>query len=324
MRSYVKTRLGLLPRINEAWNLYHSHTRNVGDNVRQLLDQARIAESKLELLLGKPVKGLKMLEIGPGQQLLQLAYFGMHNEVVGIDLDVIAQRMNITGFVQMAKQNGWVRTCKTVARKMVGIDSKVRKELLSQLGLHSLPNFHVLQMDAAKMEFPDEQFDVVFSRAVFEHIPNPEAVISEMRRVLKPNGVMFIALHLYSSDSGCHDTRIFVGNRETLPFWAHLRPEHESEARPNSYLNKLSLAEWRRVFEAEMQSSEIIPLCDAGEAERKELLRLRSQDQLASYSDEELLTVTLQVRWRKPMEFQSADPIGMGLQDSTMHSLDLA
>jgi SAM-dependent methyltransferase len=154
---------------------------------------------------------------------MQLVYFGRHNEVVGIYLDVFVHKLNFVGFTQMAKRNGWMRTSKTLARKMAGIDSRVRKELLLQLGLPSLPQFRVRQMDAAKMDFPNNHVDVVFSRAVFEHLADPSAVISEIRRVLKPNGVMFLALHLFSSHSGCHDTRIFVGDRKELPFWAHLR-----------------------------------------------------------------------------------------------------
>jgi ubiquinone/menaquinone biosynthesis C-methylase UbiE len=155
-------------------------------------------------------------------------------------------------------------------------------------------------MDAEKMEFPDNQFDVVFSRAVFEHVPGPAPVISEIRRVLKPGGVMFVLLHLFSSDSGCHDTRIFVGQRGELPFWAHLRPEHEQSVRSNSYLNKLRLADWKTMFESIMPGSEVTALCDAGDTERQELHELRSQGQLTNYSDDELLTVTLQVTWRKP------------------------
>jgi SAM-dependent methyltransferase len=305
MRSYVTIPLGVPARINETWNLYLGHARNVRENVRGLLNQARASDAKIMSLLGCPVNDMKMLEVGPGQQLIQLAYFGKHNDVVGIDLDVIVQRVDATGCLRMARQNGWLRTCKTLARKMAGIDKKMRRELVSQLGLHSLPKLPVLQMDAAKMEFPDQHFDVVFSRAVFEHLPDPGAVIAEISRVLKPGGVMFLTFHLFSSDSGSHDTRIFVGKRETLPFWAHLRPEHEKEVRSNSYLNKLRLDEWKQILQSKMPSSEVVALCDAGDVERRELQRLRSQGQLRDYSDEELLSVTVEAGWRKPLPCQS-------------------
>jgi SAM-dependent methyltransferase len=302
MKSYVATRLGPFGRINEVGNLYLRHTRNVAQNVRAVLEEARHDRAKISSLLGAPVIGLRMLEIGPGQQLAQLAYFGMENEVIGIDLDVIMQHMNVQRCIGMVRRNGWMRAGKTVVRKMARIDSKVRVELVSQLGLHAMPELRVLEMDSERMTFPDNQFDVVYSRAVLEHLPDPVAVISEIRRVLKPSGVMFSRFHLYTSDSGCHDTRIFIGQRGELPFWAHLRPEHEHDVRSNTYLNKLRLADWMRIFESEMPGSEVAPLCDAGDIERQELCKLRSQGHLKGYSDEELLSVTVEVNWRKPLQ----------------------
>jgi SAM-dependent methyltransferase len=201
----------------------------------------------------------------------------------------------------MARQNGWLRTCKTVGRKIARIDNVMRAELALQLGLNRIPDLRVLQMDAAKMAFPDNQFDVIFSRAVFEHLPNPPAVISEMCRVLKPGGVMFVVLHLFTSDSGCHDTRIFLGKRGGLPFWAHLRPEHENAVRSNSYLNRLRLADWKQMFHSSMPDCKVDALCDAQDLERQELSKLRSKGQLRTYSDEELLSVTVEVSWRKPL-----------------------
>jgi SAM-dependent methyltransferase len=265
-----------------------------------LLGQSRATEMKIKVLLGAPVSGRKMLEVGPGQQLVQLAYFAMRNEVVGIDLDVILQYLNLRGCMRMIRKNGWLRTCKTVARKIALIDYKMRRELASQLRLRKMPVLRVLQMDAARMDFPNDQFDVVFSRAVFEHLPDPGAVISEMHRVLKPGGVMFIILHLFTSDSGCHDARILAGKRGELPFWAHLRPEHQNAVMSNSYLNKLRLADWRDILQSRMPGSEVVALRDAQDLERQELQRLRSLGHLAAYSDEELLSVTVEVGWRKP------------------------
>jgi SAM-dependent methyltransferase len=212
------------------------------------------------------------------------------------------QYLNLRGCMRMIRKNGWLRTCKTVGRKMALIDHKMRKELTSHLGLRKMPVLRVLQMDAARMDFPSDQFDVVFSRAVFEHLPDPGAAISEIRRVLKPGGVIFIVLHLFTSDSGCHDSRVFAGRRGELPFWAHLRPEHEQAVRSNSYLNKLRLGDWRTIFHSRMPGSEVVALRDAQDLERQELQRLRFLGQLGDYSDEELLSVTVEVSWRKPLQ----------------------
>ena len=39
--------------------------------------------------------------------------------------------------------------------------------------------------------------DNVFAIEVFEHIPNPEFVLGEIRRVLNPGGVFFLLFHFY-------------------------------------------------------------------------------------------------------------------------------
>lgn len=301
MKSYVATRLGPFGRINELSNIYLRHTRNVPQKVHGILEEVRYSSERISSLLGAPTSGLSMLEIGPGQQLAQLAYFAAQNDVVGIDSDVIPQRMNLRSCIAMVRQNGWLRTSKTVVRRMAGIDGAMRAELMLQLGLRAMPEMRVLQMDAGRMTFPVDHFDAVYSRAVFEHLPDPVAVISEIRRVLKPGGVMFVRLHLFTSDSGCHDTRIFLGQRRALPFWAHLRPEHARSVRSNTYLNKLRLADWIRIFESEMPGSEVSALCDAGETERRELRTLRARGHLAAYSDSELLSVTVEASWRKPV-----------------------
>lgn len=52
-------------------------------------------------------------------------------------------------------------------------------------------NFH--QMDATALKFPDETFDLVYSFHALEHIPAFRDALSEMRRVLKPNGLYCIS-----------------------------------------------------------------------------------------------------------------------------------
>jgi SAM-dependent methyltransferase len=45
---------------------------------------------------------------------------------------------------------------------------------------------------ATALPFPDNQFDAVWSVFVLEHVPNPEQALREMRRVVKPNGYIFL------------------------------------------------------------------------------------------------------------------------------------
>jgi SAM-dependent methyltransferase len=46
---------------------------------------------------------------------------------------------------------------------------------------------------ATAMPFPDNSFDAIWTIWVLEHIPEPEAALREMRRVLKPGGILFLA-----------------------------------------------------------------------------------------------------------------------------------
>jgi SAM-dependent methyltransferase len=50
--------------------------------------------------------------------------------------------------------------------------------------------------------FPPEHFDAILSCAVFEHLMMPWTVVTEMNRVLKPGGLVFVATH---QTLGMHD-----------------------------------------------------------------------------------------------------------------------
>ena len=45
---------------------------------------------------------------------------------------------------------------------------------------------------ATAMPFADNEFDAAWSIWVLEHIPNPEAALAEIRRVVKPGGLLFM------------------------------------------------------------------------------------------------------------------------------------
>src|ERR1700710_2339774 len=56
-------------------------------------------------------------------------------------------------------------------------------------------------MDAEKLEFPDNSFDVVMAQYVVTAVPNPEKALDEFARVLRPGGDMII-LSRVSADAG--------------------------------------------------------------------------------------------------------------------------
>jgi len=56
-----------------------------------------------------------------------------------------------------------------------------------------LPNVNFIKQNLKKLTFGNETFDVVISMETIEHIDNDKLCISEMARVLKPNGLLLIS-----------------------------------------------------------------------------------------------------------------------------------
>ncbi len=50
----------------------------------------------------------------------------------------------------------------------------------------------LLQGDVNSLEMPDNSFDIVIATAIIEHIPVPEKMLKEARRILRPNGLMIL------------------------------------------------------------------------------------------------------------------------------------
>jgi SAM-dependent methyltransferase len=50
----------------------------------------------------------------------------------------------------------------------------------------------VIEADAAKLPFSDSSFDVMICRELIEHVPDEQAVYSEIKRVITPHGYLLI------------------------------------------------------------------------------------------------------------------------------------
>ena len=59
--------------------------------------------------------------------------------------------------------------------------------------------------DTTKLPAPDGSFDLVVTWSAFEHIDDPATVLTEIRRVLRPDGALFLQLWpFYHSQHGAH------------------------------------------------------------------------------------------------------------------------
>lgn len=61
---------------------------------------------------------------------------------------------------------------------------------------------HFAQMDAQRLGFPDDSFDTVVATFVFCSVPDPEAGLREIRRVLRPGGRLVLLEHVLSGIPG--------------------------------------------------------------------------------------------------------------------------
>jgi phosphatidylethanolamine/phosphatidyl-N-methylethanolamine N-methyltransferase len=126
--------------------------------------------------------------------------------------------------------------------EVVGIDicepmvAKARTRLSSGLYPHVKS---LMVMDAENLAFPDASFNCVVAQFVITLVSNPERVLSECARVVKPGGEIILVNHLYSERGvGAAIERWFarhsrgLGLRPEFPFgrlaaWAQSHGEVE-------------------------------------------------------------------------------------------------
>jgi SAM-dependent methyltransferase len=303
MKTYTTMAGSAHQFVADARLLYKVRSEGVDHDVDATMRQLSRSQAVVKQHLNRSFEQLDVLVVGAGQTRREVIAFGLKNRVTAIDLDVIPVGWAPAQYVQLFKTNGATRTAKTVGRKLLGIDRRFESHLLKALDCTNAPNANYLQMTANAMEFPENSFDVVFSFSVFEHLDDPNGALAECVRVLRPGGLLDISTHIYSAEGGCHDLRIFSGNRDEIPFWAQLRPAVKSSVRESCFMNEWTLAQWTTLFERHCQGVEFEfePHHDSFDQQlRAELATLRESGELADYSDDELLTVNVKARWVKP------------------------
>ena len=84
--------------------------------------------------------------------------------------------------------------------KVTGIDlsSRMLEKANKRISEKGLGNCDVLEMDATKMTFADNSYDVVYAPYVISVVPDPVAVAKEMYRVCRPGGRVVILNHFKS------------------------------------------------------------------------------------------------------------------------------
>ena len=72
--------------------------------------------------------------------------------------------------------------------KVIGVDAAV--EVITKASEFEAPNLSFVVGDAYALPFDDDSFDIVHAHQTLQHVADPVAVLREMRRVVKPGGVV--------------------------------------------------------------------------------------------------------------------------------------
>jgi phosphatidylethanolamine/phosphatidyl-N-methylethanolamine N-methyltransferase len=96
--------------------------------------------------------------------------------------------------------------------RLTGVDISVPmlKKARERVAARGLDNVDALAvMDAERLAFPDESFDVVVAQYVITTVPHPEATLDEFARVLKPGGEIILVSRVGAE----------AGLRKTIEHW---------------------------------------------------------------------------------------------------------
>ena len=105
-------------------------------------------------------------------------------------------------FLLIAKENGW---------KTVGVEpSEKAKAIAKKKGVSFVE---------ATSELEEHSFDVISMWHVLEHVPNLENQIAELKRLLKPNGTLIIAVPNFKSFDAKHYGKFWAAYDVPIHFW---------------------------------------------------------------------------------------------------------
>lgn len=111
----------------------------------------------------------------------------------------------------------WELTCIDLSANMLKLaaENVEQAKVQEQIKLESI--------DAKAMPYPESSFDMVISNSIIHHLPDPLPFLREVKRVLKPNGAIFLRdllrpekpemrdnlVEMYAGDCNSHQKQLF-------------------------------------------------------------------------------------------------------------------
>lgn len=120
---------------------------------------------------------------------------------------------------------------------ITGIDTSRR--MLAQARKHVKDNVELLHMNGETLLFPNERFDYVILSHVIAVVEDPEKLLAEVHRVLKPDGKVFILNHFTPTNW----LRYLDKSAETISSLVHVKSVFRPESLHN--LQKFRLVSQR-------------------------------------------------------------------------------
>lgn len=144
-----------------------------------------------------------------------------------------------------------------LGHNVVGIDvSEGFLEGASQLRSH--PNITYQTGDIRKMAFPDDTFDAAVSTLALDVLPETDQVVAEMKRVVRPGGVVASAVHQFLGGLPANDLLIHTAS----VFDAELRELRSIRAGRQRFWPGGQAAMWRATGLADVVETPFVIDCE--------------------------------------------------------------
>jgi phosphatidylethanolamine/phosphatidyl-N-methylethanolamine N-methyltransferase len=134
--------------------------------------------SVYDLFFGLPLhhgrtKAIRRMAIKPDDQILEVGVG------TGISLPLYPRQCSVTG---------------------IDLSDGMLERARTRVEQYNLRNVRLIQMDATRLKFPDNTFDIVYAPYFINCVPDPLAVTREMRRVCKQGGRLVFLNHFLSNN----------------------------------------------------------------------------------------------------------------------------
>lgn len=134
--------------------------------------------SVYDLFFGLPLhhgraKAIRRMAIRPDDQILEVG------AGTGISLPLYPRKCSVTA---------------------IDLSEGMLERARTRVDQYNLRNVRLIQMDATRLQFPDNTFDIVYAPYFINCVPDPLAVTREMRRVCKPEGRLVFLNHFLSDN----------------------------------------------------------------------------------------------------------------------------